>query len=364
MRFTRLVARGFRNLEPFDLPLDAPFVVLHGENAQGKTNTLEALWYATTLRPLRGHRPAELLGWDAPLMEVAVWSDRDGIVRHRRVQLEGGQRGLTLDGKRCNDLSAWFEDLRAIAFTPADGEVIMGGPELRRRWVDRAAFTARPAHLDIVRAYQRALVNKAATLRADRPDPTVLDVLDEQLASLGARLTARRADLLAELAPHVRQMVSTLAGQPSDVTLALRTAARGTSVDERAAALREAFGAARRAELRRRRTLVGPQIDDVVVRLQGQLARRYASRGQVRTLVLALKLAELVAARERGVVPVFLLDDLSSELDRARTGRLVGLLGDLGAQVVVTTTDPEHVTGDRRADAVWVEVRDGRLVTG
>lgn len=364
MRVNRLVARGFRNLEPFDLPLDAPFVVLHGENAQGKTNTLEALWYAISLKPLRGRRPAELVQWGVDGLEVAAWSEKDGIERHRRVELTDGKRTLTLDGKRCSDLGSYFEDLRAIAFTPSDGEVITAGPELRRRWLDRAAFTARPAHLEVVRAYQRCLLNKSAELRNDRPDHAVLDVLDQQLASLGARLADRRASLLAELTPHVRQMVSALAGQDSPVQLRLRTAARGDGPNERAASLHAALRASRPAEVRRKRTLVGPQIDDVVVHLHGQLARRYASRGQVRTLVLALKLAELLAARERGVVPIFLLDDLSSELDRARTGRLVGLLGDLGAQVVATTTDPEHVTGDRRHEARWVEVRGGALHPG
>lgn len=360
MRVTRLAARGFRNLAPFDLDLDAPFVVLHGQNAQGKTNTLEAIWYATSLKPLTGRRPAELVAWDASELDVALWSRHATITQHRRVTF-ASKRTLALDGKRCNDLQDYFADLRAIAFTPAHGEVITGGPEFRRRWLDRAAFTARPAHLDIVRAYGRTLQNKSAELRADRPDRTVLDVFDQQLAHLGARLCDRRDALLTELGPHVRQMASALAGGTGDVQLGLRTQGKGTTLGQRESALHEALTAARPAELRRKRTLVGPQIDDVVVKLDGRLARRYASRGQVRTLVLSLKLAELLAARERGHLPVFLLDDLSSELDRARTGRLVHLLADLGAQVIATTTDPEHLTGSADVVARRVVVRDGVL---
>lgn len=361
MRVTRLAARGFRNLAPFDLDLDAPFIVLHGQNAQGKTNTLEAIWYATSLKPLTGRRPAELVQWDTDGLEVAIWSRNETIEQHRKVSFLASKRSLTLDGKRCNDLQDYFADLRAIAFTPAHGEVITGAPEFRRRWLDRAAFTARPAHLDVVRGYSRTLLNKSAELRSDRPDLTVLDVFDEQLSSLGARLCDRREALLDELGPHVRHMASVLAGGTGDVKLSLRTQGKGADLAERQTNLLTALRAARPAELRRRRTLVGPQIDDVTVKLDGRLARRYASRGQVRTLVLSLKLAELLAARERGHVPVFLLDDLSSELDRARTGRLVGLLADLGAQVIATTTDPEHLTGSASIDALRVEVKDGQL---
>lgn len=343
MRLKRLVARGFRNLDPFDLDLDAPFVVFHGANAQGKTNALEAVWVLASLRPLRAARPVELVRWGESELQLGGWVASEGIERHHRLELRDGQREVQLDGKRCADLTAYFRDLRAICFTPADGEIVTGGPEFRRRWVDRAAFTARPSHLDLVRDHQRALLHKGAALRADRPDPTLLDALDAQLAGLGARLADRRSALLDELNPHVARLYAALARDDGTVRLQLRTAARGQTEPERAAALSEVFARARSVEVRRRRTLVGPQTDEVAVDLGGRPARRHASRGQVRSLVLALKLAELHASRDRGVLPIFLLDDLSSELDRNRTERLVELLSELGAQVVVTTTDPDHL---------------------
>jgi DNA replication and repair protein RecF len=192
-------------------------------------------------------------------------------------------------------------------------------------------------------------------------DHAVLDALDTQLALLGARLAERRAALLAELAPWVDAMYRTLADADGAVTLELRTTAKGTSEAERAEALMDVFARSREAEIRRRRTLAGPQTDEVAIRLGGRPARRYASRGQVRSLVLALKLAELRAARERGTVPLFLLDDLSSELDRVRTRRLVALLADLGAQVIATTTDPEHVDSLPASDTLRLAVRNGEI---
>lgn len=360
MRLRRLVVQGFRNLADADLDVDAAFVVLHGENAQGKTNALEAIWMLAALKPLRTVRPAELVRWGEEGFQVSGRVERDGIERLYRVAFEQGRRDVYVDGKRAA-LAEWFRDLRAICFTPADGEIVGGGPELRRRWVDRAAFTARPAHLDVVRAHQRLLLHKGAVLRGDRPDHALLDALDAQLATTGARLAHRRDALLGELAPHVSRSYAALASSDGAVELGLRTTARGTTVDEREASLSEVLGRARPAELRRRRTLVGPQTDEVSVRLGGRPARRFASRGQVRSLVLALKLAELQAARDRGTVPLFLLDDLSSELDRARTSRLVELLADLGAQVVATTTDPDHLDALPGGTTRRFLVQDGRI---
>ena len=205
-------------------------------------------------------------------------------------------------------------------------------------------------------------LRKGAVLRQDRPDHALLDALDAQLALIGARLAERRAQLLAELTPHVDAMYRALADTDGHVELVLRTSARGADERSRAEALAEIFARSRSTEVRRRRTLAGPQTDEVSIRLGGQPARRYASRGQVRSLVLALKLAELRAARERGAVPLFLLDDLSSELDRVRTRRLVALLADLGAQVFATTTDPEHVDALPAADTSMLAVREGRIM--
>jgi DNA replication and repair protein RecF len=124
------------------------------------------------------------------------------------------------------------------------------------------------------------------------------------------------------------------------LSLALETEARGSTVAERARALAERLAAARARELARRTTLAGPQRDDLRITIDDQPAREFGSRGQVRSIVLAIKLAEMVAAESRGLVPLFLIDDVSSELDAERTARVVELLAALGAQVFATTTDP------------------------
>ena len=364
MRLTRLAGDGFRNLAPFDLDTGAQFVVFHGDNAQGKTNALEAIWLLATLRPLRGHRLAELVAWDGEAATVQGTVQLRGIAHVHDVRIDARGRTARVDGDRVSDLGAYFRSIRAIAFQPSDESVVSGAPSVRRQWLDRAAFTARPAHLDVVRQHGRVLQQKQAALRGPSPDGAVLDALDHQLARIGGELAHRRAVLLDELRPHVRAVHGTIAGGHAALRVTYRTCAPGGSPAERAEALAERLARVRRGELRRGTTLAGVQRDDVEVMLDGHAARTFGSRGQVRSAVLALKLAELLAARERGDNPVFLLDDVSSELDRARTGRLVGRLAELGTQVFATTTTPEHLGRLPPAETVHVSVRAGALDPG
>lgn len=362
MRLRRLVAERFRNLEPFDLSLPAQFVVLEGPNAQGKTNALEAIHVVATLKPLRGRRIGQLIRWGEQDAAVAAWVERDSVERHFRLDLTRTGRTARLDGKKVVDLKAYFEGVRAISFTPADGRVVSGEPSRRRGWLDRAVFTATPAHLDRVRAYRATLQQKGAALRLDRVDMALLDVLDQQLCELGAQLVTHRVAMLESLVPHVQELHGSIAGGHGTVGMSYRTYAEGDTVEERRTALAARLAEVRPRELDRRSTLAGPQLDDVKIALDRRSAREYASRGQVRSIVLALKVAEMVAAQQRGDIPLFLIDDASTELDGPRTGRLVALLSDLGAQVIATTTDASPLTAALpREDTQLVHVQDGVL---
>ncbi|MEN0066051.1 MAG: DNA replication/repair protein RecF [Myxococcota bacterium] len=364
MRLRRLVVDRFRNLASADLVLDAPFVVLHGPNAQGKTNTLEAIHVLATLKPLRGRRLTETIAWGAPEARLAAWVEHEGQERHHRVDLDRRRksREVRLDGKRIHTLEDYFSTVRAIAFTPNDGRIVSGEPAFRRNWIDRAAFTASPSHLERVRAYRQCLSQKSSLLRSEAPDRQLLRVIDDQLAILGADLAHRRALMVDELGPHVKALHGSIAMGHGEVGIEYRTKAVGDDVAARQTALRARIAEVSTRELERGTTLAGPQLDDVRVTLDGKSVRDYASRGQIRSLVLSLKLAEMVAARQRDQVPIFLIDDASTELDRDRTARLMALLQDLGAQVVATTTDPVPLTASLpKGEVLEVGVDAGNL---
>jgi DNA replication and repair protein RecF len=360
LRLERLIAHGFRNLDGVDLDTRSRFVVFSGRNAQGKTNTLEAIWLLATLKPLRARRSRELVGFGAAAASV-IGDVEHGGARHRhKVAIDDGRRLAYLDDKPA-ELPGYFEDLRAIAFVPSDGGIVTGEPMRRRAWLDRAAFTASPAHLDVVRTWKRVHDQKAATLRAGRPDPLLLDALDDQLALAASRLVTRRRQVIADLGPHVERLHAAIAPRGGKLSIGYVSGITGDDADARLLSARHQLADARRREIERRMPLVGPQTDDVQLAIDGHAARAFGSQGQVRTAVLALKLAELLAARDRGDVPLFLIDDVGSELDRERKQQLVSVLHDTGAQVFATTTDPDHLRELPAVETAWYAVENGRL---
>jgi DNA replication and repair protein RecF len=364
MQLVGLEVRDWRNLAHARLETAARFVVLHGENAQGKTNLLEAVWLLATLRSFRERRAERLIRQGAGSLSLKADVVGEGGLRRLGLERSAESRSLQLDGRAPQAAADWFAVLRAVLFCPDDAALVRGEPGVRRAFVDRAAFTAWPAHLELVRDYRRVLAQKSALLRAPRVDRAQLGTWNAQLVGLGARLMVQRQRVLDELAPHVDALHAAIAGG-GKVGLHVAGLGRGAR-DEAAAAgkLEERLAAAADEELRRGMALEGPHRDDLDLQLDGRPARAYASQGQARSLVLALKLAELHAARRRGEAPLFLLDDLTSELDRGRMGRLIDVLAELDNQVWVTTTDPRWLGPLPAQSTALVRVVDGTIAAG
>jgi DNA replication and repair protein RecF len=359
VRLTRLRASGFRNLASSVLDVDAPMVAFVGSNGQGKTNLLEAVGVLGTLRSFRTTRTAEVVGWDASGAEVEAVGVTEGMTRTWRWGFgtrgpSGGGRTLRRDD-RAVDAVTWLSSLRATFFVPSDVALVRGEPALRRALLDRAVLTVRPSYLALARDLRRVLDHKAALLREPRPDAAQLDVIDAQLTTVGAEVTRARSEVMRRLAPAYAEAYAGFSGgEPSTVAY---VSAVGTGPDDQIEArLAERLHRGRSGELSQRRVLVGPQRDDVRFEVLGHAARAFASQGQARSVVLAWKLAELVVAREVGEAPLFLLDDLGSELDGARTRALVERVRGLGAQVFVTTTDPRFLPGGTDTARVYTVV--------
>ena len=367
MRLVNLEVADWRNVASARLDTDARFVVLHGDNAQGKTNLLEAVWTLSNLRSFRESRHQRLIRHGCDSVRI------DGVVHGEsgRRRLRWGRstasRTLQIDAQNVRQLRDWFAVLRAVLFCPEHSAIIRGGPVERRSFVDRAAFTTRPAHLDVVRQYARVLRHKAALLRTRGGGRVQVESWNSQLAILGGQLASRRAAALCDLSEPFVEAHRAIAGTQAGVaTLRMRglgQASPGERLDLTAVTEQfiEKLAVSLDEEMRQGRCLVGPHRDDLVVELDGHPARNFASQGQARSLVLALKLAELEAARRKGLAPLFLLDDLTSELDRSRMVRLMEVLADLDNQVWLTTTDPRWLGPLPGGDVVSYQVVAGRV---
>ncbi len=365
MRLLSLSLRDFRNVREARIDPSTRATVLVGPNGQGKTNLLEALFLLCTLKPLRATRLAELVRFGAE--RARVEGEFDGSGGARTVAVEIGPEGRTafLDGKplaSSDRLDAFFDGRAAVCFSPDDLLLVKGGPDQRRRFLDRAAFNRWPAVLSEAREYLRALRERNAALRHAPAD--VEESFREPLVRSGARLVARRLALVAELAPRMEEAFSEISGpEASSARLAYRPAA-GIPVEgtEEEIAARLAFALAQRIGRDREKgyTSAGPHMDDLTLALGGRGARPYGSQGQQRALVLALKIAEIENLRDKqGRPPLLLLDDVSSELDPEKNGHLLRHLAALPGQAFLTTTDRRLLEPAAGEGAVFYRVREG-----
>jgi len=339
LRAHALHVRALRNLRCVDLAPGPRFNVISGDNGQGKTSLLEAIYLVATTRSFRTSKLSDLVPTADPSSTLSVRASLgDGSSVHEQsVGIQNGQRRARIDGWKPNTLAVYAARTPVVVFSPSELGVSMGPGSERRKLLDRVALYAGVSSMGELEAYgralrerQRALDVRGSTAR-DLPDWEAL-VVQHGLAVMAARRVA--ADRVAEAAqsafariaaPGLRARVHYAPSAPAEVEAYL-----------------EALRSSRARDAARGSASVGPHRDDLEILLDDAPARRVASQGQHRALVLALKLAEIeVVSASRLARPILLLDDVSSELDRERTAALFRLLGEQEGQVFLTTTRPD-----------------------
>ncbi len=273
-----------------------------------------------------------------------------------RVRLDRQKaRQLALHGKRPRSTAAWIASVHVVLFHPGDLSLASGSPEGRRGFLDRILEQMDPTYGRTLAAYTKALRSRNRLLKMEGSDPRSVTAYDGLLADAGSILGQARDGLVAELKPLAEDAFARVAAQP--LPLAIDYAPR---VEPTSDAIRAALARSFTKDRARGYTVEGPHGDDLRLSVEERGARHHASQGQHRMMVLALKAAELeVLSRRLGHVPILLLDDVSSELDRTRNANLFELLDQLGAQVFLTTTHREFIRLDR--DRVDFTVEHGRV---
>jgi DNA replication and repair protein RecF len=357
-----LRAEAWRNLAPLALEPGPRATIFFGQNGQGKTNLLEATHFLCEFRSFRSKTPADLVGWGAPRARLAAETRMGGLDRRLEIELAPGRKLVRLDGKPVRRDAPTLAGLGVVLFVPEDLLLPRAAPSLRRSFLDRAAFNLDRVFYAEAVAFQKVLKNRNALLRRGLTRAALLETYDEELARTGARLVMRRRAVTAALAPRVLTLfVSLHADLPAEIAYrsdpAVEQAEGETGVR---AAITAALAAHREADLRRGFTGFGPHTDDLEIRLGGRPVREHGSQGQVRSLVLALKLAELANLGEAlGEPPLLLLDDVASELDQLRRRRLFETITGLPGQTFITVTDRTLIP--ELPGRVDFEVVSGRL---
>ncbi len=338
-----LELRDWRNFERRTIDFSNGLTVLHGRNATGKTNAVEALQTLTAGASFRHPKPSQLVREGADSARIDARIEGDGRVIDVTCKVMNGRRSFERNGKHCvaADLS---ETLMSVLFTPDDLSIIKRGASHRRNEIDDFGRQANRGYGRLLAAYTRAVEQRNRLLKEDYPDLSLLAAWDASVALGGASLLSARVRLFKRLATHIRQIYARIAdGEELDCRYV-------SSLDDDVDfseiprdQIRDLFlqrlEERRADELRRQQTLVGPQRDDIVFEVGGRNARDFASQGQQRSIILAWKMAEVELSSEIvGTKPLLLLDDVMSELDEVRRAAMTGFVKD-NIQTVITTAN-------------------------
>lgn len=356
LRLEALTLSGARNLAPLTFEPGPRFNVVFGDNGAGKSNLLEAIAYLASLRSFRGAAKEDIIAREKSACTISARVAAEPLAREYRIQIQRDKpRTVVVDGKRPSSLGAYYASLQLVMFHPADVELALGGPSVRRGFLDRMLEQLDVGYPRLLAEYDKALRSRNRLLKSERPDARSITAYDAMLASHGARIGSARAKLVEDLAPLAEAHFAEITDH--GLPLSLSYAARNEPDAERLAkALKDSYA----KDLARGFTGTGPHGDDLRIGVFESLAKHHASQGQHRAIVLALKVAELLVLGQRtGRVPILLLDDVSSELDRTRNRRLFGLLSRLGGQVFLTTTHREFILLDEAR--VDFKVERGRV---
>ncbi|HEY1554705.1 MAG TPA: DNA replication/repair protein RecF [Kofleriaceae bacterium] len=344
MKIELLTAEGVRNLAPLELAPRARFNVFVGDNGQGKTNLLEAIYVVAALRSFRTARLADLVAFGTERARIGARVAKAGLTRIYEVELADGSRKVRLDGKTVRPLARYFGGFNVVVFTPEDLGLPRGSPSERRRFLDRAVFNLRADYLGLVQDYEKVLKQRNAVLRraaeTGQSVEPLLAVYDAQLVQHGLTVAAARAQLVAELDGELARSFAAIARITAVASIRYESETAGSTAEAFAARLRES----RARDLASGSTQLGPHRDDLVFELDGREAGAFASQGQLRAMLLAWKTAELtLLTRVHGDPPILLLDDVSSELDPSRNAYLFEHLAEQASQCFITTTHEGHV---------------------
>lgn len=374
MRLSRLVLRHFRNLRNQELELPPEGVALVGDNAQGKSNFLEAIYYLETLRSFRGARDDQLVTFGEDVFRIVGVAETDeagseGVEVAAAFQRRGRRKKVSVDGQAVDRLTDALGRLSAVIFSPADVELVSGGPSERRRFLDIVLSLNEPGYVKALQDYRNILQRRNASLK-DGASRAAVAAWEPGLVRSGSEVMAARAHWVADK----RDAFGGYYQRVSDEARAVMTyrpdvdLPEDGDVEEIRAAFRQALEDSAERERRRAVTVVGPHRDDVRLHLEDEDdeldLRDFGSGGQRRTAAFALRLVEAMTIREqRSRNPMILLDDVFAELDPGRSERILDLMEneEIG-QVVLTAPKDADVRIRQDRLARW-RIADGAIQT-
>jgi DNA replication and repair protein RecF len=355
VHLAHLRLRDFRNYPRLDADFAPGFHVLLGDNAQGKTNILEAIYLMATLRSFRGVGGSQMVrhGQKGYFVRGKVVGRGEHEIK---MYWSTAERKLSLDNQPVRKLSDYFGALRVVIFCTEDLQLVKGAARSRRRFLDLLLSQTHAGYLPLLQRYARALRSRNALLKQRAPDEAALDSFSAELIKLGTELIRLRHELIPKLSPLVRLAYRRISSDAEDLRLEYQPSVKKDFAVE--------LAQTRARERSYRSTLIGPHRDEIQLLLNDRSAAQFGSEGQKRTLAIALKMAQAeYLTGLHGSPPILLIDDVMGELDVKRRSGLLPLLErahHARGQIFMTCTE-ENWPRELGRDLQRWEVRSGTL---
>lgn len=360
-----LTLRNYRNYSELHLDFDQNINVFLGQNAQGKTNIIEAVYYASLGRSHRTHTDTDLIFWDKPAASVQLDFDRLGVGNHLEFQFSREKRRRILLNEHPIRPKELIGSINTVLFSPEDLFLIKGAPAGRRRFLDGEISQASPAYYHELQQYTRIVTQRNTLLkriRERKAAPDMLDLWDPQLVDSAVKITRKRQEAVRKLNMLANLMQRRISGNQEN--LAITYEIHGMEAEDMTKDLaswyNKELASHREVDILRGSTSRGPHHDDIILTVNGINLRSFGSQGQQRTGVLSLKLSELEFLRsETGEYPILLLDDVMSELDVTRRHQLMEFIRRERIQTMITATDAAYFPQERIG--TYFHVKAGRI---
>ena len=334
MWIKKIELKNFRNYKNQKLELNKNVNVLYGENAQGKTNIIESIFLCSMGKSFRAKKDKEMIKLDEDSCSVEVEyekSDREG-----KIKIEiGNKKNIFVNDIKIKRLSELLGKINIVIFTPDDIEIIKGGPDQRRKFLDIMISQLKPNYIHILSLYQKTIEqrnNYLKQIKEEQKDENLLEIWDEKLAEYAIKICEYRKEFIEKLKPKMEKLHKEITNNKEEIKIEYVTECLDKKI------YLDLLKERRKLDILKGFTTKGVHRDDFVIYINGRQLNVYGSQGQQRTSILTLKLAELnLIYDEIGEYPILLLDDFMSELDKSRRESLVQHIKE--TQVIITCTD-------------------------
>lgn len=369
MHLVNLKLQNFRNYEDCSLNFANKINVFIGENAQGKTNILEAIYLLSMAKSHRTNNDKELIRWDSEFTRIEGRIEKKSGIIPLELHISQKGKATKVNHIAQTQLSRFMGNMNVVMFAPEDLNLVKGNPQIRRRFLDMEIGQVSPIYLHEMKQYQRVLQQKNAYLKkifsSRGTDQSLIDVFNQQLIEFGSKIIFKRLQFLEILKKRAHLIHKGISRGLENLDITYQSTSNvSESMDltKIITLLEENFVKIKSKEIERGVTLIGPHRDDLVFYVNGKDVQSYGSQGQQRTTALSLKLAEIdLIHSETGEYPILLLDDVLSELDDHRQSHLLNTI-EGKVQTFITTTNVDGIDHETIKNANRYNVKNGFIL--